>query len=116
MTALLSIHDLTVSYRGDGRGVPALRGVSLEIEAGERLAIIGESGSGKSTLALAIAGLLPVTARIDGEIEWQTPEFGPSHSFAPPSVLPDISPTRGEISLRACRLPSYNVDDWRNHR
>ncbi|AZO76003.1 MAG: ATP-binding cassette domain-containing protein [Mesorhizobium sp.] len=79
----------------------ALKGISLDIEAGERLAIIGESGSGKSTLALAIAGLLPVTARIDGEIEWQTPEFGPSHSFAPPSVLPDISPTRGEIR------PSY---------
>ncbi|TJW57809.1 MAG: ATP-binding cassette domain-containing protein, partial [Mesorhizobium sp.] len=55
MTALLSMRDLTVAYRGNGREVPALKGVSLEIEAGERLAIIGESGSGKSTLALAIA-------------------------------------------------------------
>ncbi|TJW70322.1 MAG: ATP-binding cassette domain-containing protein, partial [Mesorhizobium sp.] len=97
MTTLLSIRDLSVRYRSDGVQVAALKGISLDIEAGERLAIIGESGSGKSTLALAIAGLLPVTARIDGEIEWQTPEFGPSHSFAPPSVLPDISPTRGEI-------------------
>ncbi|RWD21260.1 MAG: ABC transporter ATP-binding protein [Mesorhizobium sp.] len=95
------MRDLTVAYRGNGREVPALKGVSLEIEAGERLAIIGESGSGKSTLALAIAGLLPRSARIDGEIEWQIPESPSSHSFAPPSVLPDISPKRGEIR------PSY---------
>ncbi|MDX8539628.1 ABC transporter ATP-binding protein [Mesorhizobium abyssinicae] len=98
MTALLSIRDLTVRYRGDGSGVLALKGVSLEIEAGERLAIIGESGSGKSTLALAVAGLLARGARIGGAIEWAMPKLQMPHSFAPPSVLPDISPTRGEIS------------------
>lgn len=70
MTTLASIRDLTVTYRRDGNEVAALRSVSLDIANGERLAIIGESGSGKSTLALAIAGLLPVSSRVDGRIDW----------------------------------------------
>ena len=70
MTALLSIRDLTVTYRRDGSEVTALNTISLDVAAGERLAIIGESGSGKSTLALAIAGLLPASSLITGNIEW----------------------------------------------
>ncbi|MBZ9873357.1 ABC transporter ATP-binding protein [Mesorhizobium sp. BR1-1-9] len=70
MTALASIHHLAVTYRRDEGEVVALRDISLDIMAGERLAVIGESGSGKSTLALAIAGLLPTSARIDGRIDW----------------------------------------------
>ncbi len=70
MTALASIRNLTVTYRRDGNDVAALKNISLDIVAGERLAIIGESGSGKSTLALAIAGLLPGSSRIAGRIDW----------------------------------------------
>nr|WP_287205587.1 cobaltochelatase subunit CobN [Mesorhizobium sp.] len=83
----------------------ALNHVSLDVTAGERFAIIGESGSGKSTLALAIAGLLPASARIDGTIEWKLPNLRSPHSFAPPSVLPDISPTRGEIGSSVAGTP-----------
>ncbi|RWD93792.1 ATP-binding cassette domain-containing protein, partial [Mesorhizobium sp.] len=97
MTALLTIRDLSVRYRRDGAAVAALNGIGLEVEAGERLAIIGESGSGKSTLALAIAGLLQGSARIDGTIDWQASQFQTPRSVTPPSVLPDISPARGEI-------------------
>jgi peptide/nickel transport system ATP-binding protein len=66
---LVSIRNLSVSYRRDATS-PSLRNIDLDIIAGERLAIIGESGSGKSTLALAIAGLLPSTATVDGAILW----------------------------------------------
>ena len=64
MTVLAEIRDLSVRYRRDGAEVTALRGISLDVVAGERLAIIGESGSGKSTLALAVAGLLPGSAEV----------------------------------------------------
>lgn len=70
MTARLVVEGLGVSYRGNGSGTDVLKEISFELGAGERLAIIGESGSGKSTLALAIAGLLPTDARMDGAIHW----------------------------------------------
>ena len=59
MSALLEVSDLVVRYKGTE--VPTLKGVSLTIAAGERLALVGESGSGKSTLARALLGLAPVT-------------------------------------------------------
>ncbi len=56
---VLSIRDLSVSF-GTGRGrVRAVADLSLEVAAGETLAIVGESGSGKSVTALSVLRLIP---------------------------------------------------------
>ena len=50
----LTVDNLTVSYRQQGRWLDAVREVSLSIRPGQTYGLVGESGSGKSTLALAI--------------------------------------------------------------
>ena len=50
-----------MSFRYPGAESPAVSRISLTIESGERLAVVGSSGSGKSTLGLLLAGLLQPT-------------------------------------------------------
>ena len=54
---MLTVRNLTKSYRSAGEDIAVLRGVNLDVGAGERVALSGESGSGKSTLLHLIAGL-----------------------------------------------------------
>jgi len=65
---MLSVRDLTVTYHGQGGAVPAVRGVSFELEKGGSLGLAGESGCGKSTMANSLLRLLPAGTEVTGEI------------------------------------------------
>ncbi|MBP5162769.1 MAG: ABC transporter ATP-binding protein [Spirochaetales bacterium] len=59
MAKLLEIKDLNVRYHTDDSIVYAVNNLSLSLEHGEKLGLVGETGAGKTTLALSILQLLP---------------------------------------------------------
>jgi peptide/nickel transport system ATP-binding protein len=67
MTYLLDARGLTVELPTPAGWVRPVNEVSLRIDAGESLGLVGESGNGKTMLSLALIGLLPPGARVSGE-------------------------------------------------
>ena len=68
---LLKIRDLQIDYKTDLETVHAVNGVSLTLNKGETLGLVGETGAGKTTTALSIMGLLPErTARTNRGSIW----------------------------------------------
>ena len=66
---VLSVENLTTSFRRNGAWTPVVNDVSFNISASETVAIVGESGSGKSVTAMSIMRLLPEhTSRVAGKI------------------------------------------------
>jgi oligopeptide/dipeptide ABC transporter ATP-binding protein len=65
---ILSIRDLRVTFDTPLGPLEAVRGVDLDVRAGEMVGVVGESGSGKSVTFLAAMGLLPRSARVTGSV------------------------------------------------
>ncbi|KRE14892.1 glutathione ABC transporter ATP-binding protein [Bosea sp. Root483D1] len=67
---MLSVSNLTTSFRVEGLWKPVVRNISFEIKPQETLAVVGESGSGKSVTALSIMRLTPPSSsKIEGSIK-----------------------------------------------
>ena len=98
-TPILRAQGITARYRGTDFDV--LQDVTVDVAAGQTLAIVGESGSGKSTLARVITGLLPARA---GEI-----------TFDGRTLSPDLA-TRSKDDLRQMQMIYQMADTAMNPR
>ncbi|MBD0334391.1 MAG: ABC transporter ATP-binding protein [Cyanobacteria bacterium Co-bin13] len=67
---ILDVRNLKVQFQIDDRIIPAVDGISFQVQRGQTLGIVGESGSGKSVTSLAVMGLIPNPPGkiVDGEI------------------------------------------------
>ncbi len=68
---LLSVRNLSVTFKTDDGLVRAVDDITFDVDANETVGIVGESGSGKSVSSLAILGLLPKSAQITGDIRFR---------------------------------------------
>jgi peptide/nickel transport system ATP-binding protein len=76
MSSLLEIDDLRVEFSRDGRVTSrALRGISLTVEPGEAVGVVGETGCGKTLTGLSVLRMLPENATATGRITFEGDEL-----------------------------------------
>ncbi|MBT2692084.1 ABC transporter ATP-binding protein [Bacillus sp. ISL-55] len=66
---LLELNNVSLSLKRDGKHVKILDGISLQVNKGETVGIVGESGCGKSMTALSVMRLLPEKAKLEGVVQ-----------------------------------------------
>jgi peptide/nickel transport system ATP-binding protein len=72
---LLKVEGLKAAYRVEGGHVPAVRDWTLAIQPGKVTGLLGESGCGKTTATLALLGLMPSGALVNGSVRFQGDEL-----------------------------------------
>ena len=73
--SVLSIADLTISFKTEDGIVEAVKGIGFDVAPGEIVAVVGESGSGKSVTSMSVLGLLPKTSTIAGDVRLDEQEI-----------------------------------------
>lgn len=118
----LDLHGLSARHPAARAGSqPAIRDLSLRIDAGEQVAVIGPSGAGKTTLLQALACALPPSAgelQIDGLRPWQLPRRAlhrlRGRLFLAPQMPPLPPRQRVVTAVLAGRLPAMSL--WQGLR
>lgn len=110
---LLKIRDLNVGFRSGGILTEVVRGISLDVNRGERVALVGESGCGKSMTVLSVTRLPPVdSAEVRGDVSFNgKPVAGPGRgiSYVFQDPLSSLNPVMRIGSQMAEALPP----EWR---
>ncbi|MGG4461395.1 ABC transporter ATP-binding protein [Brevibacillus porteri] len=75
MAAMLTIDDLRTSFIQAGKKLTVIEGVSLSVEPGETVGVVGESGCGKSVTSMSIMQLLGRNVEMTGSIRFQDKEL-----------------------------------------
>ena len=109
MSAVVDISDLQISFATDAGTVDAVTGVTLQVNAGEVLAIVGESGSGKTVTARSILGLLPDTARVRGAVVLSSKDGTSSQDVVPLRGAP-LREVRGQDAAMVFQEPSTSLN------